>query len=60
LEVLSNLSKVYGANSMSLVKEIAFSDNELNLSDLICEIFILVVQKTDQTSIDLSDKNGTH
>jgi len=43
LEVLKHLSNIYGANVMSLIKDIAFADNEMNLSDLICEIFILVV-----------------
>eukprot|EP00347_Sterkiella_histriomuscorum_P004192 403361395 len=59
LRVLEQIAQVYGANLSQLVNSICFADNDYNINDLICEIFKLIVQKTDQTSIDLSDKSST-
>ena len=40
------------------VNAIAFGESDMNVPDMICDLFKLVIQKTDQTSIDLTDRNG--
>ncbi|CDW87862.1 UNKNOWN [Stylonychia lemnae] len=42
LDILQHLHSIYGANLASIIKEVAFGENEMNLSDLICDLFMLV------------------
>jgi len=40
--------------------QIAFADSDLNVCTMMCELYKLVIQKTDQTAIDLGDKSAAY
>lgn len=58
LDVIRHLTLIYGLNMSQSVNAIAFGESDMNVPDMICDLFKLVIQKTDQTSIDLTDRNG--
>ena len=46
--------QLYGANLADAVVEIALNETEINAIDMICHLVTLIIQKSDQTSIDLT------
>lgn len=55
LEVLEMMICQYGANVLQNVTEIALNENQLNVADVVCYLVQSLIQKTDQTAIDMTE-----
>jgi hypothetical protein len=55
LKVIEDLSALYGANLSTLLQELAFQ-GETSVNELVLELTRVLLEKTDRTVIDLSDR----
>jgi hypothetical protein len=55
LNFVQFVSDTYGVSALKFVQELAFGDNDLNLSGLISMIVRLILHKCDKTEVNLNE-----
>jgi len=55
LNFLQVVSDTYGVSSLRFVQELAFGDNDLNISGMISMIVRLILHKCDKTEVNLNE-----